>query len=531
MSPKSGDPRAKEPTGDSQIRHLVTQSALLLSSGLFGYIGGFGLTFLLTHSLAPSVFGIYVVAWGIAQTVAALGLMGADWIMFRQGSYYHSVGDIPRLRATAHFALSMSGSALTLLGLGLFLLAPYLGNSVFHQPSIVPLIRIAALLGPVIGVGQTMLYATQAFGTIRDLALVRNLLQPVVRLAAAAIAVGLAPTALSAMTGIVIADTLLTISAALLLNRRMGLFGTTDSIHRGQLIRFALPVWGSKVIETTRGQMFPILLGSIGKSFGNSGAFAVGRRIVAAPGSVIASLNQVYSPQASRLFLRDRRDDLAVLFKSMGKWSFTLAFPLFCLTVAFPKQVLSVFGPGFSSSSTALVVLAVAMMFNFASGPVTTTLIVIGRSSLALIDYVIVLAAELGLAFLLIPRHGLIGAAIARLVGTALNNLVPMAQVWWSARVHPYRLDYWKPVAAGSIAALAALVVVRISGLGVTPLAALVAAAVIGSTYVALLLVFGLTQEDRVAIDALLRRARRSGPDGTPAPAQDLPEAEDTAAE
>jgi O-antigen/teichoic acid export membrane protein len=287
-------------------------------------------------------------------------------------------------------------------------------------------------------------------------------------------------------------------------------------------------VWGSKVIETTRGQMFPVLLGSIGKSFEHSGAFAVSRRIVAAPGSVIASLNQVYSPQASRLFLGDRRDDLAVLFKSMGKWSFTLAFPLFCLTVAFPKQVLSVFGPGFASSSSALVVLAVAMMFNFASGPVTTSLIVIGRSSLALIDYIFVLAAELGLAVLLIPRYGLVGAAIARLVGTAINNLVPMAQVWWSERIHPYRIDYWKPVGAGSIATVAAVIIVRVSGLAVSRPAALLAAAVIGVAYAGLLLAFGLTAEDRVAIDALLRRARRSGAE-EPA-LEDLPPIDDPTA-
>jgi O-antigen/teichoic acid export membrane protein len=525
MSSMPPDPPAAEPTGDRQIRHLATQSALLLSSGLFGYVGSFALAVLLTHSLGPEAFGVYVVAWGIAQTVAALGLMGADWILFRQGSHYHSMGDIPRLRATAHFALTLSGSALSVLGLGLFIVAPYLGDHVFHQPSIVPLLRMAALLGPVIGVGQTLLYATQAFGTIRDLAMVRNLLQPVVRLAAAAIAVGVTPTGLSAMVGILIADALLTTSAAFLLNRRMGLFGSTSPIHRGQLIRFALPVWGSKVIETTRGQMFPILVGSIGKSCEHSGAFAVSRRIVAAPGSVIASLNQVYSPQASRLFLGERRDDLAVLFKSMGKWSFTLAFPLFCLTVAFPKQVLSVFGPGFGSSSSALVVLAVAMMFNFASGPVTTSLIVIGRSSLALIDYIFVLGAELSLAVLLIPRYGLIGAATARLVGTAINNLVPMAQVWWSERIHPYRMDYWKPVVAGGVATLAAIIVLRVSGLGVAPAAALLAAAVIGAGYVGLLLSFGLTPEDRVAIDALLRRVRRSGAEGPPPP--DLTPVED----
>jgi O-antigen/teichoic acid export membrane protein len=511
-SASGGDPRPEEPAGFGQIRHLARQSSLLLSSGLVGYAGSFALSVVLARSLGTAAFGVWVVAWGLAQTVAVLGLVGADWILFRQGSFYESVGDTPRLRRTIHFALTMSGSALTVLGLALILLAPLLGRSVFHEPSIVPLLRIAGVLGPVIGIGQTLLYATQAFATVRDLALVRNLLQPFARLAAAAIAVAVASTAAQAMAGILVADVLLTSTAAVLLHRRIPLLGPTAPIRRRELVRFALPVWGSKVIETTRGQLFPILLGSLA-SFEGSAAFAASRRIVAAPASVIASLNQVYSPQASRLFLHGRRDELSVLFKSMGKWSFSLAFPLFCLTVAFPKQILSVFGPGFQGASASLVVLAFAMLFNFASGPVTTTLILTGRSRLAFIDYVLVLAVEVVLGVILIPRIGLIGAASARLAGTALNNLIPLAQVWWTTKLHPYRLDYWKPVTAGIGATLVAAIAIRVSGLGIGPPAAIVAAVVLGVVYLALMMLLGLTREDRAAVDALLRRGSPTSPD------------------
>jgi hypothetical protein len=48
---------------------------------------------------------------------------------------------------------------------------------------------------------------------------------------------------------------------------------------------------------------------------------------------------------------------------------------------------------------------------------------------------------------------------------------------------------------------------------------------VIGAAYAGLLLWFGLTPEDRVAFDALLRRVRRSGA-GPPTP-PDLPPVED----
>jgi O-antigen/teichoic acid export membrane protein len=502
-------PAGGEPVGAGQIRHLARQSALLLSSGLVGYVGVFVLSIVLARSLGASEFGVWVVAWGIGQIMAVLGLLGADWILFRHGSHYHGTGDLPRLRATIRFSLTLCTIGLATLAVGMLLLAPTIADRFFDDLSLAPLFRVSGLIGLVIGIGQTLLYATQAFATVRDLAVVRNLLQPAVRLVAAVVAVVIAPTALSALFGMLAAEVLLTLAAATLLLRRISLRGPTKPIPRRELVRFGVPAWGSKMVETARGQLFPILLGALA-TFQGSAAYAASRRVVGAPNAVVGSFNQVYSPQASRLYLGKRHEELAVLFKSMGKWIFSLAFPVFCLTVAFPKEIVSVFGREFVAASSVLVVLSFAMLFNFSTGPVTATLIVAGRPRLALLDYVLVLGAEVGLALILIPRHGVLGAAVARLVGTAMNNLIPLAQVWWILRIHPYRSDYWKPVAAGLTAVVAALVVVHATGMPVGPPAAVVAAAIVGVVYLGMIVLLGLSPEDRSAVDALFRRSRVS---------------------
>src|SRR6476660_5115743 len=104
MDPIPPAPDANQPTGSGQLRHLARQSALLLSSGVVGYVGSFALSVVLARSLGPKAFGTYVVAWGLAQTVAVLGIVGSDWMLYRQGSYYQSVADEERLRQTIRFA-------------------------------------------------------------------------------------------------------------------------------------------------------------------------------------------------------------------------------------------------------------------------------------------------------------------------------------------------------------------------------------------------------------------------------------------
>lgn len=491
-------------------RHLARHAALLLSSGVVGYAGAFALNVVLARALGEGGLGAWLIGYAATQTSVTLGLLGANWILLREGSYYHGIGDLRRLRRTIHLTVFLAGGALLVLGGGLVLLAPWLDDRFFSGASVEPLLRLAGILAPIIGLGQVMLYATQAFKNMRDVAVVKNILQPTIRVITAVIALLVAPTPVSAFIGLLVGEVIVTASATFALHRRLPIFGPTDPINRGKLIRFAVPAWGSKVVETTRSQLFPVLLGSLA-SLSQTGAYGTSRRISLAPSAINAALNQVYSPMASNLFLQNRREELASLFKSMGKWSFSLAFPLFCLQVVFPREILSIFGSDFRDASAALVLLAFSVLFTFGTGPVTTTLILTGRSRLAFLDYLLVVVTEIALGFWLIPRYGVVGAAIAHLVGTALNNLLPLWQVWSASGLHPYRLDYWKPIVAGLVSAAAARAVVLAIGVSSGVIAIPIAVVVVGLVYVGLLLLLGLGPEDRAAISALTSRLTRGG--------------------
>lgn len=510
----------REPVGPTQgfrnLRHLAHQATLLLSSGVVGYVGAFGLNVLLARRLGAAAFGAWAVAVLFGGTLATLGLVGADWIVIRQGSYYEGVGDLPRLRRTMHLALRLSGTALALFGVGLFAAASFIGHHFFRSASMVTMLRIAAVVGPVQGVGQLMLYGTQAFKSLRDLALIRNLLQPLARLllaGGAAIAFG---TPVAAFAGVLVAEALLAVAAVVAFNRRLPLFGSTEGVESASLVRFAMPIWGIRLMETSRAMLFPVLLGAIA-SLSSSAAFVAAGRITALPSAVIVALNQIYNPMASSLYLQERRSELSELFKSVGKWSFALGWPLFGVMAAFPKELLTAFGGSFRSASAALVVLAFSALFNFGTGPVTVTLILSGRSGLALIDYVVTLFAEIAIGAWLIPSQGILGAAYGRMVGSALNSLLPMAQIWWLQRMHPYRIDYWKPFAAGLVSVGLAKLVVAGSGLGTGLPAAAGACVLVGLLYVVLLTVLRPSEQDRAGLDALMRAARlRRGASAAP---------------
>lgn len=492
------------------VRHLAKHATLLLSSGVIGYVGAFGLNVLLARALSASGFGVWVVAFAATQVLVTVGLLGTNWILVRYGSYYHGIGDYPRLRRAVHLAIYVSGGAQILLGAVLLVLAPWLGHTFFESQDVTPLLRLAGVLTPIVGFGQIMLYGTQAFKNMRDFALIRNILQPGTRIICAAIAMLVAPTPMSAFVSLLPAEIVVTVAATFALHRRLPLVGASEAIDRRGLIRFALPAWGTRIIEIVRAQLFPVLLGAVAPSaLSSAGTFVASKRIAVAPSAVNMALNQVYSPMGSNLYMQDRREEFATVFKNMAKWSFALSFPFFCLQVAFPKEILSIFGEDFRSAGMALVVMGFGVLANFGTGPVTTTLIVSGRSRLALVDYIVVVVSEVALGVWLIPTYGVLGAAVAQSVGNALNNALPLWQVWSQLRLHPYRLDHWKPACAGIVAIIIAKLVVGIFGLKIGVAAAGAAVGIVGLVYVGLLLLFGLSLEDRAAIEALTGRLRR----------------------
>ena len=489
------------------VAHLVRHSALLLASGVISYVGTFVLFVLLARVLGKAGFGTYAVAFTMTTTTSILGLMGADWLLVRQGSYYETMGDRARLRKTIYLAVGIGGTALVIAGAVLFTFSSWIAVELFHRPSLAPLLKVVSAVAPIMGLSQIMLFGTQAFKTMRDFSLIRNVLLPVARLLSTAIAVAWFATAFSAMVGLLIAEACILLVATLALNRRVPLLGSTEAIDFKGSVRFALPTGGTKIAEQTRFQAFPLLLGSL-THVSASGVYVISQRIAHAPTSVIAAMVQVFRPLGSDLFLRNRREEFIALFKSIGKWSFTLAFPLFCLQVAFPRELLAIFGRSFVDASGALVLLSIAMLLNYGTGPTAPTLIISGRPRLLLADYAIVIVTELALAFWLIPAHGVVGAAIARTAGGVLLNGLVLFQVWSKLGFHPYRLDYLKPIAAGAAAVVVSKLVVSL----VPPASGLVVAGIavtlLGITYAAALLGLGLVEEDRAAMGALMRGVR-----------------------
>ena len=105
------------------------------------------------------------------------------------------------------------------------------------------------------------------------------------------------------------------------------------------------------------------------------------------------------------------------------------SLPIYITLALFPQYLLHVFGAQFSVGHTALAILSLAMLVNVSTGNVTAVLLMGGKSSWNLMNAFGALTINVILNLTLIPRFGMVGAAIAWGASIAAQNLAAVIQV------------------------------------------------------------------------------------------------------
>ncbi len=173
----------------------------------------------------------------------------------------------------------------------------------------------------------------------------------------------------------------------------------------------------------------------------------------------------------------------------------------------FGEPLLEIFGPGFSRGVTALIVLATAHAVNAAMSLVDSAMMASGRPHVNLLNALAFLGVHIGLSLYLVPRYGIVGAAVSVLASVLILAAVRVGQSFLVLKLNPFSTSQLKPIVAalGAVAAVVTLEsLVNVQQYVLLPLLLVTFAL----TAVLLLRLLGLEAEDRDLIARVLKRAR-----------------------
>jgi O-antigen/teichoic acid export membrane protein len=185
-----------------------------------------------------------------------------------------------------------------------------------------------------------------------------------------------------------------------------------------------------------------------------------------------------------------------------------LVTPATVFLMVLPEPVLLLFGPRFSASAPALVLLAAAAFAQAFGGIAGTVLSMAGHGRVTFLNALVGFAVQVALSVLLIPLYGAAGAAAASLGAMLLLSALRLLQVSRVLGVSSFSGALWKPAAAGGGTAVL-LWLCRPWLLGLGPAVSSVSGiAICTAAYFGLTILFRLEAEDRELILSIMPNRR-----------------------
>ncbi|KUH34407.1 polysaccharide biosynthesis protein [Thermococcus celericrescens] len=389
------------------------------------------------------VFNLALTVLNIALVVATLGFQNA---LPREVAFYRErepskVGDLVSTALVIVAASSFVITALLVLGSGFV-------ARVFSEERLVYALRIAALALPFWALTGVVIAVSRGFGRVREQVYFQNIVYPIVWLVLVVLMAVLGLPFASIFWMYILAQS--AVFLALIFEvHRIRLFNVKASFDPAlgkKLVLFSLPLMFVGILNFLMTWTDTLMLGYY------KGSEVVGLYNAATPLArlipiFLGSASVIYSPIVTSLYAQGKIGEMGRVYQILTKWVFLLTLPIFAVMFLFPEATISfLFGEKYVSASTALQILSLGFMFHTFLGLNGMTLIVIGKPKLNMIGDTFAVISNVSLNLALIPRYGMVGAAVATAVSYFVANVFRSYWLYKMTGIHPFSPNYVKPL-------------------------------------------------------------------------------------
>ena len=503
---------------DTYVARVARGAGISTAGQGAGRVLGYATQSALARGLGRESFGLYTLGVAVVTAAQIISQFGLDNGVVRYVAHYRAQGDTARVRGTILQAVGLTFAFSLVVAVAIFFGAGTIAG--FFDPDLEPVVRAFAFAVPFFALMSIICWATQGFQTVAYATYTQQILRPLIYLLLV-IGVYFVGASLVGIVAAYVISMALGVLIGLFFLRRLFPpllnFRTRPKFETRALFGVSVPMSVSRATQYANNWTAILVLG-IFQPAGVVGLFQAAFRTATFATLVRFAFNGIFSPIISNLHAQENTEDLGRLYKDVTRWTFTGAFAIFLLIVLLTSEILTVFGgKEYAAGATALIIVAFAQLFSTSVGPANRMLAMTDNQTVLMIITTIGALTGVAVCFALIPDFGMIGAAIGAAAAILTENTATLIFVRRRLGFWPYNLVFWKPLAAGLLAAALAYAVKVLLALPGLLLTVGAVAAVFGISFLALLLLFGLNDTDREFLGAFrdvalrsLRRVRRS---------------------
>ncbi len=491
---------------------ISRHSSVFFAGTIFTTAAGYLFKVYLARVLGAEALGVYTLGMTIVGLLGVFNALGLPQTAVRFVAAYSATGKMELLRGfIAHGILILLATNL-LLGGGMLVAGRWIAVHFYHTPALSQYLGLFAII---MFLGALTTFLGQVLVGYKNVAkrtVITNFVgTPLVM----ALTIGLVTIGLG-LWGYIFAQVAAPVVVLVLL--AIAVWKLTPKAARSlsaplprlekEVLSFSAAAFGVSFLEFTMGQADKVLIGFY-LNARDVGIYAVAAALVVFVPIILQSVNQIFSPMISDLHARGDSHLLNRIFQTLTKWILGLTLPLAGVMVIFSRPLMRIFGHDFEAGWPILVIGTVGQLVNCGVGSVGYLLLMSGRERRLVRIQAVMAVVMVSLSLILIPRWGIIGAAVAAAATNFSTNLWYLKEVNATMGLFPYTRSYIR-LAPPIGATMLVLWLVRVETGGLRPDWLGIGVGVILGylAFVSSALLVGLDADDRLIAQAVWHRMR-----------------------
>lgn len=425
------------------LSRVARGSTINLAGAVVAAMANFGLTVLVTRLTSQSTAGIFFSVTSLFLLATSLGQLGTNTglVYFLSGA--RARGELHRYASYMRVALRPVLVVGVVMAVAMFVFAGPLARVLAsgHEAEFTSYLRAVAIFIPCAGLLNLAVSGTRGLGTMRINALLDQMGRPVLQVGLVLLAIVFGGRSAVLAVGWAVPYVILAgVGWRIWTTMRVRAGGATvDHEFRPtkDFWRFSVPRALASVAQVAMQRLDVVLVGALA-GIPEAALYAAATRFLALGQMAGGAVSQSVQPHLGETLARKDVGAASELYQVSTAWLVCLTWPIYLLLIVFAPTVLDIFGSQYDAGSMVVIILCSSMLLGTACGMVDMVLTMAGRTSWNLVNVLIAFAINLSLDLLLIPSHGITGAAIGWAVAIVAANVIPLLQVGVFLRLHPF---------------------------------------------------------------------------------------------
>lgn len=412
-----------------KAKDLITKTLAAFIMKMLAAVFGFLLNVVIARQLGVAGTGQFYLCLSCISIAIMVSQVGLGQSLLRFVAVSSSQGNWKEVKGVVRLSRRLCLVTSMLISVLLFCLAPLIANYVFHKDVLSPLIQWMSFAVTPSALFILNGYSLQALGKIKASVFVNGVSMPMFASSLMFILIPLYGVN-GSIAAFVLASFVTFLFSYYLWFKFTPQLKTVSGVFKlPVLLQSNIPLFWVSLAQLTMVWSSSIMLGMWG-SESDVGIFSVANKTAILVSFILSCVNTVIAPIFAELYHAGELEKLQQVVIKATFLVVLIAAPVAVILAVFPATIMSFFGMEFVSGASVLVILAIGQFVFVVTGAVGFLLTMSGhetamRNIMIICSFILVL-----LNWLLIPRFGAFGAAVATSVTLVLQNLIISVVVW-----------------------------------------------------------------------------------------------------